>query len=208
MRSILNALFVLIALSICLTNCRAQSGKDEVCNKAYIAAKKSLNDFYRTNDTLCISKALASLDSSLSCQSSRSKAIYLKKLLFSLGRKYSDGAAFIKTLDSSDFNKSYEKQMSYNYFTAMAFDLKNDTLSRNNFYRIIIDDSNNYIKGQPDFDKTAYRDLFFIRGQFESVGHINTDIESLKHLYPSEISFLDSLKVFQEERSKSVNIVQ
>jgi hypothetical protein len=161
-------LFSSISLNACSVNA------EKKCNLFLKNANDNLYQFYTSNDTLSLLRAKNYVDS-IDCNSFKYKVFNIKITLFALLNEYSAGIEYIKTLNTADFNKEYQKNMYLKSFEAMLCEVQGDTAKRNKLYMEIIAEIQFYI------DKTAKQetlvDLFAIKSKIETKAEILEEIE-------------------------------
>jgi hypothetical protein len=146
----------------------------------------------------------ASLDSSLTllnrcmqCDSIKDAVVDLKiRLLITMG-KFKEGAEYVDSLQPSDFAYPYKKKLNHDNFAALNFASKKDTINRDNTYRTMLTNIENYINSNKLNSKEfqeAFADLFVLKQNLAEASEINQQIDSLKVKYPENAKFLDFFK--------------
>src|ERR1700744_4532502 len=92
-----------------LSSCNAQPSQIQQCDSIYKNAKTLFGNYGRSSDKIFLQKALSSLDTSMKCEETRIKSISLKISLYFLLQDYKTGAAFVDSLQITDFNRSFKK---------------------------------------------------------------------------------------------------
>lgn len=197
-------------LFVCFNSCNGQVKLDD-CKESYKSASKSLNAYYKSEEQSLLQDAIFYADQSMKCEETRRRAIDLKISLMALSKNYKRGYEFIDSLDQNDFSKKYKKQMHYNFFKALEYESKADTINARKLYTAIIKDINNYIElegsSQKPLDQEVYYDLFFVKSKVLLQSQINTEIDELAQKHPSDRDFLVALKSSFAMASKEANAI-
>lgn len=190
---------VLLGLSFAAPSCGQPSKGMDNCKAYYISARKKLNIYYTKKDTTLLRASSSDLNHSLLCPETRIAAVELKLSLLSLLKDYSGGCEFIKSLDETDFNVAYKKEMDYALFKGLQYEGKQDTVnSKKYFYegataiRLYLNQSGLEVKN-PKFEE-AYYNLFLMEQHFEPIALIEKEIDSLMIKYPEQDKFWTLLR--------------
>lgn len=183
-----NFLYYLVLFSISLNACNNNSEKE--CDLLLKKANDNLYQFYSSNDTLLLFSAKKYLDS-INCNSFKYKAFNTKNTLFILLKEYSKGIEYIKTLSSSDFNKSYQKNMYLKSFEAMQCKAKGDSVTSIRLYTEVTDEIQDYLDENPS--QEVLIDLYTVKSKIEKQDKIIEEIELLKTTGKYNNDFLDAL---------------
>ena len=147
------------------SNCKRQNNNFDDGVSAYKEAEKNLDEYYKSKDDSLLYVALNNTEESFQCSQTKYEAISLKIDLLSQLKKYKWGYEFVDSLNESDFNIKYKKEMWHYYFHALESQSIGDTTSRNKYFIQIISGIENYIRQQyfpnEKNDQEAWRDLFF-----------------------------------------------
>lgn len=193
----INGLLAGFALFGIITGCNGQSKNLKDCKAHYQSAKRMSNDYYRNNNPAMLRSALNEVDKAIQCNETKSKSIELKISLLSLLKEFKVAYEFIDTLKDDNFKYRYKKAMNYNYFRALDYGNKLDTLNSNLFFKKSLKSVQDFIDKESattTLNEEAYFDLFFIKKQFESKEKMANEIDSLKKKYPEHEQFFDALK--------------
>jgi len=187
-----------VVLLVFFCNCKGDSQRIDSCESAYKNARINYNQYFRNNQEQLLNNALLAIDQAMQCEKLRLKAVDLKVSLLILLKNYERGYKFIDSLNENDFNKKYKKSMDYNYFLALSYESKGDTVSRNRFLSKIVNDIGNYIRQEESrfgkIDEETYYDLFIVKSRFTTKSQIKFEIDSLKSIHPTEKEFLDAVE--------------
>jgi hypothetical protein len=180
-----------------LFSCTAQQSKS-TCELNYEKAKDELKEYSKSSKADYLSKAQLFLDSSLSCNETRKRSIERKIQIYFMQKAYKQGAKFVSTLEISDFNFEYEKDMYKNYLAGLEYDKANDLKNRDSVFKESIKNIENYIDKKKfttfNEDTLAFYNLYFTKSRiFESKIIIN-DIDALKQKFPNEKDAIDKMK--------------
>jgi hypothetical protein len=105
--------------------------------------------------------------------------------------EYSAGIEYIKTLNTADFNKEYQKNMYLKSFEAMLCEEQRDTVKRNNLYMEIIIEIQSYLSKTANQETLV--DLCLITSKIETKSEILKEIELLKTTGKYDNDFLNAL---------------
>lgn len=188
-------LLFLVITSIQYCSCQIKQDKQNTCLSNF----KKVSKIVYNNPT-----KIASLDSALTivnrcmkCDSIKKSVIDLKIRLLLALQKFKQGADFIDSLQSSDFEYPYKKKLIHDNFNALSFASSKDTMSRNNIFQKMIIDLEKYINSNSLKSKElqeAYTDLFSLKEKFLDSITINRQVDSLKIKHPNNADFFDFLK--------------
>jgi hypothetical protein len=185
---------------ICVLLNACNHNTEDKCNLLLQKANDNLYQFYTLNDTNSLFKAKSYIDS-IDCNSFKYKVFNTKITLFVLLNEYSAGIEYVKTLNTADFHKEYQKNMYLKSFEAMLCEAQGDTVERNNFYIEIIAEIQSYL------DKTANQetlaDLFAVKSKIETKAEILKEIELLKTTGKYDSDFLNALAEMQNGNSEN-----
>ncbi|GHU86932.1 hypothetical protein FACS1894153_4590 [Bacteroidia bacterium] len=156
--------------------------------------------FYTLNDTVSLFRAKSYMDS-IDCNSFKYKVFNTKITLFLLLNEYSAGIEYVKTLDTADFHKEYQKNMYLKSFEAMLCEAQGDTVKRNKFYIEIIAEIQSYLDKNANQETLA--DLFTVKSKIETKAEIIKEIELLKTTGKYNNDFLNALVEMQNENSEN-----
>jgi hypothetical protein len=177
-----------------LDSCRFNA--ENKCTLLLQKANDNLYQFYISNDTLSLLMAKSYVDS-IDCNSFKYKVFSIKITLFSLLNEYSAGIEYIKTLNTADFDKEYQKNMYLKSFEAMYWEAQGDTVKSNNLYIEIIANIKSYLNNNAD--QEALVDLFSIKSKIETKSEILKEIELLKETGKYDNDFLNALVEIQND---------
>jgi hypothetical protein len=192
------AAFLLVCFSFAFNgNCEAQKMAADSCKNHFITARKKLGLYYKTRDNTVLPEAIKTIELSLQCPETRRAAVELKLSLLSLQKQYRNAYYFVNTLSESDFKYSYRKKMNYDFFRALEYESKPDTLKRNVYLNKARAAIEKYIGEQSTHDDKSdmepYYDLIFIMKKMGSQQRLNTEIDRLKKKYPGTTNMLNAL---------------
>lgn len=196
--------FQILFINTLLVNCNGQTNNVDICKKHYKNAQKSLNAFYSEDKQIFLKEALIEVEMSMNCKEIRAKSIDMKISILSLQKEYEKACLFIESLDEKDFSKKYKKSMQYNFFKALNYESKYDTINRNIYLDKAINDINNFIKVQNIIDQESYYDLIFIKSRKLTKMQLDAEIGLLVEKYPAEKVFFEILKESFNEDDKQV----
>lgn len=184
-------LILLITISLNACGHNAENRCDALLQKA----KSSLYQFYISNDTLLLFKAKKYIDS-VDCASFNYKVFDTKITLVLLLKEYSEGIEYVKTIDNSDFQKEYQKNMYLKSFEAMICEIQGDTIRRNRLYQEIVAEIQSYLNKTSNQETLI--DFFTIKSKIATKAEILKEIDLLKATSKYDIEFLDILIEMQE----------
>ncbi|MDR1198826.1 MAG: hypothetical protein LBK94_07430 [Prevotellaceae bacterium] len=187
-------LYCFMLVGMLLDSCRFNA--ENKCTLLLQKANDNLYQFYISNDTLSLLMAKSYVDS-IDCNSFKYKVFSIKITLFSLLNEYSAGIEYIKTLNTADFDKEYQKNMYLKSFEAMYWEAQGDTVKSNNLYIEIIANIKSYLNNNAD--QEALVDLFSIKSKIETKSEILKEIELLKETGKYDNDFLNALVEIQND---------
>src|SRR5689334_23381861 len=194
--SIVFQIIISIYVILVFNSCREQpSGED--CRISYRKAKSEFNRYYKNQDTGLLDSVLYNLSHSMNCKETRLQAVSLRISTLVLLKNYKAGYEFIDTLQGTDFDRPYKKNMYYKLMKALEYENKGDTVNAKSLYSKAINPVNNYIQAKSNdgqIDQDAYYDLYFIKAKLISQDQIGNEIDGLIKKYPSDKDFLIALK--------------
>lgn len=197
-------------LFVSFNSCNGQA-KIDGCKESYKNANKNLNAYYKSENQSLLQNAIVYVEQSMTCEETRRKAIHLKISLLILSKSYKWGYEFIDTLNQNDFGKSYKKQMHHDFFKALEYESKSDTLNARKLYTKIIESLDDYIQSESNFqkalDQEAYYDLFFVKSKLLPQSQINTELDELAQKLPADKVFFITLKSSFDVASKETNAI-
>jgi hypothetical protein len=188
-----------VIIPICLfESCTGQAKTFADCKLHLRNAVTNLNDYYRSNKTSSLQKSLENVDQSIECPETKRRSIELKISLLILLKRYQNGYEFIDSLNADDFDAGYKKKTDYNYFLALDYESKLDTINRDKLLRECVNEIQNYINNEilprDSVDEDAYLTIFMIKKKLFSNFQINSQIDSLQRLYPKSADYFKVLK--------------
>jgi hypothetical protein len=194
-----NLYFGIICLPVIFffETCKGQSANGISCYDNYNRAKKSLNNYYISNDKSLLDSSLQYSENALNCENTRRASIELKTSVLILLKDYKSGSEFINSLKKEDFQTPYGKTMYMNYF--LAEDLKYNTQKKKsdsllNATISIIQNTIRLNGADSAFVEGYYYDLFFIKSKLLPFSKIVGELDSLKIKFPDKADFIDALK--------------
>ncbi len=185
--------FLMLLITLLLNSC--SNNAENRCDVLLQKAKGSLYQFYVSNDTLSLIKAKNYIDS-IDCSSFKHKVFDTKITLVILLKEYSEGIEYVKTLNNSDFQKEYQKNMYLKSFEAMICESQGDTIRRNKLYQEIVSEIQSYLNKTSNQETLI--DFFTIKSKIETKAEIIKEIELLKATSKYDIEFLNILIEMQE----------
>lgn len=176
-------------------SCHISHDKEIICQHKFKKASELAYD--NPTNKQALDSALTILNTCMQCDSIKKSVVDLKlRLLITIG-KFKEGADFVDSLKSSDFEYPYKRKLYYDNFIALNFALNKDTASRDSVSREMTNDLEKYIKDNKlasrEFQE-AYLDLFSFKENFLDSAKINQEVDSLKRRYPDNERFFDYLK--------------
>ena len=183
-----NILWCLVLIGMSINTCSQNSEKK--CNLLLKKANNDLCRFYLSNDTALLFIAKSCLDS-IDCKSFKYKIFNIKTTLFILLKEYSEGIEYIKSLNTADFNRAYQKTMYLKSFKAMQSESTGDTTVSNKLYTEIVTEIQNYLDKNPD--QQVLVDLFYIKSKIEKREKIIQEIDHLKKGGKYDNDFLNAI---------------
>ncbi len=176
-------------------SCHIPHDREIICQDNF----KKASDLAYSNPTSksALDSALLIVNRCMQCDSIKKSVTDLKiRLLITLG-KFTEGSHYVDSLELSAFTYPYKQKFNHDNFVALNFASKKDTINRNNAYRQMISDLENYINSnnlkQKEFQE-AFIDLFTLKEKLVDTIVINREIESLKIKYPDDANFFDFFK--------------
>jgi len=199
MDSKLNSLIsycLLLNMGLFLISC--EQSQNDSCIIHFKSARNKLNSYYKTKDSFLLLLALNDAQHSLQCDKTKRGAIEIKLSVFALLKQYENGYKYVDSLSESDFALTYKKQMLYNYFLALHYESKEDSVTRNKYFHTIITGIDEYLRKQnspkKEINQEAYLDLFSAKSKVVSAQKIKLEIDSLKEKYPQSKDFFETLR--------------
>ena len=192
-----------------LNGCNGQSENNDSCLLHLKNARNQIASYYKTNEQSLLLSSIDECEKSMPCLETRKAAIELKVGLIIKLKRFQEGQKYVDSLTESDFKLKYKKRMWHNYFIALEFDSKGDTVKRNNYYKEIVSDIQNYIFKDSlpagEINEESYYDLLFAKSKFLNKKEVYDEIEVLIHRYPKEQQFFDGVKTSLYKVSFSSN---
>lgn len=165
----------IFALSLLFSSC---SKRDEQrCNSLYEKALDSWLQYSSTDSTFYLEEAKLYLDS-IECKPVKRKVFELNLSVRYLLKDYEGGEKYVESFKSSDFATTYKKDMYIKVFKAAIFESKNDTASRNQLYKELINEIQVYLNKNPN-EESLY-DLFLAKREIEDQEMILNEIEQIR----------------------------
>lgn len=195
-------LLCLALISVSLSACGKNSEKE--CDLLLQKANNNLHQFYLSNDTLLLYRAKNYLDS-IDCNSFKYKVFNIKTTLFILLKEFSEGIEYMKTSNTDDFNKPYQRNMYLKTFEAMRYEVKGDTVTSIKLYAEIVDEIKNYLDKNPP-NQEVLVDLFITKSKVEKRDKIIQEIELLKSTGKYDNDFLDAVTTMTDTDNEEVVI--
>jgi hypothetical protein len=175
---------------VCLSLNACSQHSEKECDFLLKEANNNLSQFYLSNDTTLLVMAKNYLDS-IDCNSLKYKVFNSKTTLLILLKEYSEGIEYIKSLNSTDFNMSYQKNMYLKSFEAMQSKFKGDTATSNKLYKEIVVEIQSYLNN--DDNQEILFDLFSFKSKIETNEQIIQEIELLRKTGKYDNDFLNRL---------------
>ncbi len=202
-------LLVLSLLLLLINSCSGQSTNPDDCKKHLHNASILVRSYSATMDTLKLKQALDESDQSLLCPETRDKAISFKITILQLLKHYKTGYEYVASLKKSEGNYKYKKAMSYDYFRALDYGSRSDTVNEHIYFRKAADTIQRFINNENSsvVDKEAYYDLFVTMKIF--LGEkllLRNKLDTLKRNYPNDAEFwavLEDTFIFENQHSAS-----
>jgi hypothetical protein len=128
---------------------------------------------------------------SIDCGSFKNEISYTKTSVLTLLGKYAEVIEYIKTLNSTSFNKPYQKDMYLEYFKAMQCAARGDTINSIRLYTEAAARVQLYLTKY--HDREVLMDLYVIKSKYEKHDKLIQEIDSLKITGMYDHDFLDAL---------------
>ena len=189
--------------------CNAQSNLRESCKKNLKDAESNLAYFSIRHDSSRILSALREVDSAMQCSDTKNKAILFKIAIYEESNKYDEGNLFVTSLNETDFKYKYVKKMWQNYFSALGYDSKMDTINSYKYYNKAITCIQDYINQQnfssdrlnlKDIETYGiYSDLFNMKSKILNTNELNKEYDMLEKANPEQKPFFENIRTFHSE---------
>lgn len=183
----------IFTLVIFVTGCKGNGQGN--CDKWYVEANSSLNDYYLDNDEANLKLSMAIIEKGYNlCPDFESRFVDLKITLLLLMKEYERGYSFIDSLEESSFEPSYKKVLYLKTFKALSLEKKGDIAGRDGHFEELVGEIEDYISSNPSSEE-AIADLFYTKLRFEEKEKVIREIElmqSSSHIDDKE--FLNALK--------------
>ena len=166
MNRLLGLTFLLFG-QILFYSCHIPHDKEIICHDNF--QKASDLAYSNPNNTAVLDSALIIANRCMQCDSIKKSVVELKIRLLIALRKFNEGSDFVDSLQSSDFQYPYKKKLNHDNFIALNFASNKDTISRDNVFREMAVDLEEYINGstlKPKEFQEAYLDLYSLKGNF------------------------------------------
>ncbi len=117
-------------------------------------------------------------------------------------KDYEKGFEFVSSLEANRFEKPYQLNMYLKTFKALSFEVKGDTLNRDEVLKDIVDEIQNYVNDNPT-EKTAITDLFYIKIRLKSIDDV---IEEINRMQKNDVADKDFYEALKESIKLAPNI--
>lgn len=193
----------LVTISICvfiniIIGCHDKPAGIANCKVDLKKAADSLNSYYQSGKLSALEASLPFLQEPLECPETRPRAIEMKISIFVLLKEYENGYKFVDSVKDNDFSRPYKREMAMDYFRALEFESKADSIDKKKHLQLITHNIQDYIKRSASsdtaMDKEAYYDLYLIKSKLYPINELYKELDSLKTRYPGQIDFIESLK--------------
>ncbi|WP_129713928.1 hypothetical protein [Pedobacter sp. SYP-B3415] len=190
-------------LSLLFAGCKSEKKPLETDCKIHLSnAKRYVSQFYNSNSTSALNRAVAELDSFLLCSPETATSANLRITALTLLEDYRSGQKYIETLNGELLHPRYKKQMIYNYFRAKEHRHNSRVDSSEYFLKKAISAVDDYLKTNPT-DEEAYLDMFTLKREIYPKQLINDEIDVLRHKYPKRQVFFDGIREALWPKEKS-----
>jgi hypothetical protein len=197
-KSYVVSLMAILAACLFFASCKRRAPSYEDCKSHLRDALVDLNDYYRSNKTSSLQKSLENVNESVKCPETRRNSIDIKISVLELLGRYQSGYEFIDSLKEDDFHARYMKKFNYNYFRALDYESKRDTIVSKKILQETISDIQKYINEErmpaDSVDEDAYLSLFMIKKKVLDSFQIGSQIDSLKKVFPKSTDYFNILR--------------
>jgi hypothetical protein len=187
---------IIISLVTLVFSCNQEvkvSGADN-CIKYFNIAKSNINLYYRDSSTNHLDTALFYINTNTSlCPEYKTSFINLKLSILLLLKDDRQGQEFVRSLDSMDFDKDYQRGMYLGSFDAIKYEKLGDTTKRNLIYSELSTIIENYLRVNYT-DREAYVDLFVTKAKYRNKAEVIDEIDSLYKDRIGDNDFVEALK--------------
>jgi hypothetical protein len=195
---------------ICMVSC-GQKKSPEDCQIVLKRATSEMDKYYQLQENVYLENALVDLNKTMLCQETRKKSIELKVSVLVLLTEFKWGENFIDSLNENDFKFPYKKVMNHDYFKALEYENKGDTLSRDKSINKIVDSIDEYIKqkkfSENNFDDDVFYDFLFMKNKIIKGDAFKREIDSIEKKYPFKTKFFELFREGFDDMPKSTSPV-
>ena len=172
------------------SSCHNPNNMEIICINDFTKASALAHS--RPTRKSALDSSLTIINRCLQCDSIKLAVVDLKiRLLITLG-KFEEGSKYIDSLQVSDFIYPYKKKLIYDNLIARNFGSDNDTFSQNKVLRQMTSDLERYIYSN-NLKSKEFQEAFIDLTDIDSTVSY-PHIDSLKVIYPNEVSFLEFFK--------------